>query len=296
MPPRTVHQGSTIKVFHSIFHDQTSCLYFHSTIQVELPYTLPPQHLDILTIMSKPTPTSTTTQIIPADTLPPELWLDIIPRVPYSPRSLLNIRLTCHRLNTLTTQHETSLVADIKRQQCSSTQTGRFPGLELVGYRDLSTLYGRQQTLDQVHKHWLKVTYASPELKWLKGRWEGIHKTGLLLLYHLQDVEPLSTHEAHSHSKTSEDAIDWVAHCAKVRLLESLPATSLACLLFQLMASIHILRIHGPEPISNKYAAGDVGTRTEVELAFEELLLTHGPDIFMGMLDEGHAKREWTIA
>jgi hypothetical protein len=124
--------------------------------------------------------------------------------------------------------------------------------------------------LDDLHQQWLRITSNGPELDWLKGRWEGIHKAGLLLLHRLQDTG---------------------SYNYKVALLNGLPATSLACLLFKLISSIKILRIYGPNPINGKYAAGDIMQRSDIELAFEEMLLQHGPDFFTFMLKAGDSTK-----
>lgn len=67
-------------------------------------------------------------------------------------------------------------------------------------------------------------------------------------------------------------------------MLRTLPATSLACLLFKLIASIKTLRVYGPEPINASFARHDSLMRSDVELAFEKLLLLRGPNVFVAML------------
>lgn len=93
--------------------------------------------------------------------------------------------------------------------------------------------------------------------------------SGLLLLHRLQDTG---------------------SYCHKVALINGLPSTSLACLLFKLVSSIKILRIYGPDPINSTYQSGDIMARSDIELAFEEMLLQHGPDFFIAMLKAGDAK------
>lgn len=198
--------------------------------------------------------------------LPAEVWLEIIPHIPYSPQDLTSLRLTCVTLNGLVKHHEHSLVTDIKAAQFRRDSTQLFPGLALKTYANLSTLHRRLETLEELHGQWLEIVNHGVELHWLKGRWESIHKAGLLLLYRLLDA---GTYEA------------------KVKLLEQLPATSLACLLFKLISSIKILRVFGPEPINATYCKQDAMVRSDVELAFEELLLQHGPQMFAVMLKAG---------
>jgi hypothetical protein len=62
--------------------------------------------------------------------------------------------------------------------------------------------------------------------------------------------------------------------------------------LFKLVSSIKILRVHGAAPIHGTYAAGDVLTRSDVELAAEEMLLLHGPEWFLGMMRAGGGGRK----
>ena len=208
------------------------------------------------------------------DNLPPEVLLAIIPRTPYSPYNLSCLCLTCRKLNDVIRYHEHGLVKDIKTHQFRERTLDLFPGLP-DNYKGLRLLYERFETLEEVHTHWLKIINHGLELQWLKGRWEHIHKAGLLLLYRLQDAGEYEE---------------------KVALMQRLPATSLACLLFKLISSIKILRVYGPEPIKASYIPDDVMVRSDVELAFEELLLQHGPDFFVVMLKDGRpGKTDWAV-
>ncbi|KAF2163358.1 hypothetical protein M409DRAFT_57638 [Zasmidium cellare ATCC 36951] len=200
------------------------------------------------------------------NTLPAEVLLEIIPYIPFSPHTLSCLCLTCARLNGLIKSHEQSLVSDIKRTQIPRHALHLFPSLDTSTFDGIATLHKRLSTLTDLHDQWLHITSHGPELDWLKGRWESIHKTGLLLLYRLQDAG---------------------SYCNKVALINGLPATSLACLLFKLISSIKILRIYGPEPINGNWSAGDIMARSDVELAFEEMLLQYGPDFFVAMLRAG---------
>ncbi|CAK4031022.1 Hypothetical predicted protein [Lecanosticta acicola] len=209
-------------------------------------------------------------------TLPAELLLDILPHIPFTPQALSGIRRTNSRLNKLITGHEHALVKDIKRIQFSPTSLRLFPSLHTNTFSGLSTLHDRLSTLDDLHSQWLRICSHSPELDWLKGRWETVHKIGLLLLYRLQDT---------------------ASYPDKVALINALPATSLVCLLFKLISSIKILRIHGPCPINAHHAAGDIMQRSDIELALEEMLLQHGPDFFLALLHPtSHPKSPWAIS
>jgi len=213
-------------------------------------------------IASTTQPPTTTTN--GANTLPPEVWLEIIPHIPYSPTNLACICLTCAKLNTLVKKHEHSLVSDIKSAQFPKSNTSLFPELDVSTYAGLSILHQRLETLDALHSEWLRIVNHGAELHWLKGRWESIHKAGLLLLYRLQDAG---------------------SYLGKLELLHSLPATSLACLLFKLISSIKILRVLGPDPINARHCGNEIMVRSDVELAFEECLLQHGPNFFIALLN-----------
>lgn len=200
------------------------------------------------------------------DALPAEVLLDIIPYIPFSPNSFKGLCLTCTRLHLLVKHHEHGIVRAIKRNQFSSLSLELFPDLATNNFHGLTILRSRIESLEDLHSQWLRITSNTPDLRWLKGRWENIHKAGLLLLYRLQDSG---------------------TYCNKVSILNGLPATSLACLVFKLISSIKILRIYGPDPIRETYQADDIAARSDIELAFEELLLIHGPRFFIAMLKAG---------
>lgn len=225
---------------------------------------------DFKMLILQPLPT-TPLDVKSLNNLPAEVLLEIIPYIPFSPHTLSCLCLTCARLNGLIKAHEHSLVSDIKHTQIPRNALNLFPSLDTSTFDGLATLHKRLSTLSDLHDQWLHITSHGPELDWLKGRWESIHKTGLLLLYRLQDTG---------------------SYCNKVALINGLPATSLACLLFKLISSIKILRIYGPEPINGNWSAGDIMARSDVELAFEEMLLQYGPDFFVAMLRAGGRQKK----
>lgn len=258
------HTCKSTKLQH-LLHTTSHCTA-HSTSS---------ERFKMLNAQSLPTKSLDNT-IASFNTLPAELLLDIIPYIPFSPQTLSRVSQTNARLNLLIKGHENGLVKDIKRLQIPSTSLRLFPSLQTNTYSGLATLHDRLETLYDLHSEWLRITSNGPELDWLKGRWETVHKIGLLLLYRLQDTG---------------------SYLNKVALINGLPTTSLACLLFKLIASIKILRIYGPCPINGHHAAGDIMQRSDIELAFEEMLLQHGPEFFIAMLKAGdkHPKSEWAI-
>ena len=212
----------------------------------------------------------------PFHTLPTEILLEIISSVPFTPADFLSLRLTCRRFHDVLTHHEAPIAAATRRRTFDAKTTILFPGLHDDSLRNLGRLHARVQTLESVHEHWLKITQHSPQLEWLKGRFEGVHKAGLLLLYHLQDLR--------LQKSTNAEGSPICEHCQRAAFLRSLPATSLACLLFKLVSSVRILRVHGPEPIAEGWKKGNVGARSDVELVCEELILRNGPWFFLALL------------
>ncbi|KAK4902336.1 hypothetical protein LTR27_001240 [Elasticomyces elasticus] len=231
----------------------------------------------------------------PPAILPPELWLNIIPLIPYTPTQLSTLRLISRHHNSLIILHEKSLASHLKTQTFDTTTLRLFPGIAVSSYRHLATLHTRLQTLQTLKAAWPAITTAggvntNRELAWLEGRYEAVFTTGILLLYRLQDTTSAGTHIHSSVEGT------LCPHCAKLALIAGLPAGSLACLLFVLVAAVKILRVHGPDPINARWCKDDMEIRSEVELACEEVLLESGPVVFMGLLDERHKHSGWALS
>lgn len=216
----------------------------------------------------------------PFHSLPAEILLDIVSSVPFTPANFFALHLTCRRFHDILTHHEGPIAAATRRQTFDAKTVALFPGLKEESLRNLGRLHTRVETLAAVHEQFLKITHNSPELEWLKGRFQGVHKAGLLLLYHLQDLRLRPAAAA-----TQEGLSPICEHCQRVLFIRSLPATSLACLLFKLISSVRILRIFGPEPIRESWKKGDAGARSEVELVCEELILRNGPWFFVALMD-----------
>lgn len=130
------------------------------------------------------------------------------------------------------------------------------------------------------------------EVEWLQGRrWEGIYQMGGLLLYRLGDYQRQQEQEQeqqqHQHEQEKEKEKN-----PSSSLINHLPATSLASIYFHIIASIKILRIYGPDPIHQRFCAGDVGVRSDVELALEEMLLIYGPEFFLALLEVGREEKK----
>lgn len=130
------------------------------------------------------------------------------------------------------------------------------------------------------------------EVEWLQGRrWEGIYQMGGLLLYRLGDHQQQRQQEQQQQHQHEQEEKEKEKNSSS-SLINHLPATSLASIYFHIIASIKILRIYGPEPIHQRFCAGDVGVRSDVELALEEMLLTYGPEFFLALLEIGREEKK----
>ncbi|KAK3115366.1 hypothetical protein LTR53_005357 [Teratosphaeriaceae sp. CCFEE 6253] len=250
---------------------------------------------------------------MPTSHLPPELWLLVLhyTLTPYHPATLLRLRLASPPLRALLACHEGSLVRQIRASAaCPARSADLFPDLPLKTFAGLDELYKRQAVLQELSERWPGIVAGgkNSELGWLEGRWEGVFRAGALLLYRLRDAGaaaavlagPVTSGLGQSPEDTKERAREFeqgrpsrdravATHDAQLRLLRSLPATSLACLLFVLVAGVRIMRIHGPEPVnaSRWTGIGDGDERAGVEAACEDLMLTEGVEFFLGLLDSG---------
>ncbi|PIA94667.1 hypothetical protein CB0940_08803 [Cercospora beticola] len=240
-------------------------------------------------------------------TLPPELLLEIIPQISYSPESLLSLILTSRTLHNLIKSHEYSLTRSITHHQIpQKQQSNHFPSLDqITTFANLSTYHTRLQVLSNLvdkypslgttnknnpttHTHHHCPSCSTSTLWLLNPRWSTLHKTGLLLLYRLQDQG---------------------SYCHKVALLNGLPAISLACMLLALLAQNRILRASGlletlPKIEGNRWwESSGGGTKEEeerrrkliemreTEMVCEEMGLKFGVG-FYGSLFEGLALDE----
>lgn len=245
-------------------------------------------------------------------TLPIELILEILPYIPYTAaHSLRALCLTCTSLYRIIVQHEKSLVRSIKTKQAFHLQFQLFPSLVIDSFKGLDLFYRRLERWEVLRGEWGRIVSGSGssggsatgddddddyegerglEVEWLQGRrWEGIYQMGGLLLYRLGDHQRQQEQEQEQHQQEEREKEKEKLSSS---LINHLPATSLASIYFHIIASIKILRIYGPDPIHQRFCAGDVGMRSDVELALEEMLLTYGPEFFQALLEVGRVGRE----
>lgn len=246
-------------------------------------------------------------------TLPIELILEILPYIPYTAaHSLRPLCLTCTSLHRIIVQHEKSLVRSIKTKQAFHLQFQLFPSLVIDSFKGLDAFYRRLERWEVLRGEWGRIVSGGGsggsgstgddddddgerglEVEWLQGRrWEGIYQMGGLLLYRLGDYQRQQRQQQEQGQQKQQEQEEKEKEKNSSSLINHLPATSLASIYFHIIASIKILRIYGPDPIHQRFCAGDVGVRSDVELALEEMLLMYGPEFFLALLEVGREEKK----
>ncbi|KAF4549472.1 Hypothetical protein D9617_21g096930 [Elsinoe fawcettii] len=214
------------------------------------------------------------------DGLPNEILLDILSEVDYDPTLEANLRLVSKRFKQVTDNYQHCIASNILNTQFSWAPR-QFPGLfekakqtgKAPGWRELAAIFNRTAVLSNIKSRCKVIREGNSEHSaWTTCRALTFHHTGLLVLYRLADTS---------------SAVE------KAKLLRSLPKGSLAVLLFTLMVSVHLLRAIGPQmvlywtdpPFTEE-------TRSDIELACEELLLRDGPSFLLGLLMHDRAAIE----
>jgi hypothetical protein len=199
--------------------------------------------------------------------LPPELVLDSLSRVDYTPGCLNALRLVCRDFNQILQQYEHSLALQVIRLQFSPGVLAKHPGLfygKDMGFKTLDELYVRLYTLFRLERNCHSIRRREgKEAAWMRPEWMNLQQAGLHLLYRLQDA---GNHEDQSS------------------IIRSLPPTSLAVLLLTLHLSIHQLRADGPDLLIPTSPLLHGMLRFEVELCCQELILQRGPGFLDALL------------
>ncbi|CAD0107365.1 unnamed protein product, partial [Aureobasidium uvarum] len=200
--------------------------------------------------------------------LPPELILDSLSRIDYTPGCLDHLRLVCRNFNKLLRQYEHSLAVEIIRLQFPSDVLAKHPGLyepkTSIGFKTLDELYTRIRTLTRVERNCHNIRRREgKEAAWMRPEWINLQQAGMHLLYRLYDA---GTHEN------------------KSRIIRSLPRTSLAILLLTLHLCIQQLRADGPSLLIPTSPLLHGMLRFEIEVCCQELILHHGPGFLDALL------------
>ncbi|THW76600.1 hypothetical protein D6D17_10426 [Aureobasidium pullulans] len=142
--------------------------------------------------------------------LPPELILESLAQVNYTPGHHDQLRLVCHDFNDLLQQYEHSLSLEIIRLQLPLNILAKYPGLHTpgssLGFKTLDELYMRFNTLFRIERNCHNIRRREgKEAAWMRPEWVNLQQAGMHLLYRIHD------------SKSHEN---------KAQIIKSLPPTS----------------------------------------------------------------------
>jgi len=217
--------------------------------------------------------------------LPNEILIDILTMLPWSRAGSRDTRLVCRQFNAVLRDYEHSIACELIRTQFPASSRRRFPGLfhtETVNYAVVDQLHNRWSALARVREGCRHVREREGKAAgWMTPRWIKIQEVGLGLLYRLQDCGKGSNHVVPCSLLRSSS----VCYEDQAMLIKSLPVVSLAVLLFTLFISIHQLRADGPDIIHHQSPVQVPAFRAELELACEELMLQHGADYLVSLLN-----------
>jgi len=215
--------------------------------------------------------------------IPTECLIDILSSVDYTASTRSDLRGVCKRFQSTVDNYEHSIVRTIVTQQFDWAKR-QYPSLFSNGmtmtWSSMDVLFRRISVLSSIKSRCLIVRQGNAEhSSWSTYRALTFHYAGLLILYRLKDcrkpilpilLEPILTQTATNEGKRA--------------IILSLPKASLAILTFTLMMSIHVLRALGPELVLYWVTPLQEDSRSEVELACEEVLLRDGPEFLLGLL------------
>lgn len=218
--------------------------------------------------------------------LPPELILDSLSRIDYTPGCFDNLRLVCRELNNIIQRFEHGLTVEIIRLQFPPGILARYPGLRTseikLDFRILDELCIRMYTLSRLERNCHNIRRREgKEAAWMRPEWINLHQAGMHILYRLHDAGKLSRAIS---ARASGLLPTTGSHENKSQVIRSLPPTSLAILLLTLYLCIHQLRADGPSLLVPTSPLLHGMLRFEVELCCQELILQHGPSFLDALL------------
>ncbi|KAL1306655.1 hypothetical protein AAFC00_005329 [Neodothiora populina] len=199
--------------------------------------------------------------------LPTELIIDTITKVEWEQRTLCNLRLVCRNFDDILRSFENTITNALLQSQFPSSSRNMFPSLfqEASKYSTVSEVQRRWDILGRLEHNCVHIGEREGKQGWMIPRSIKIHSTGLCLLFRLQDVG---------------------SGGSQATLIRSLPCTSLLVLLFSLTLSLHQLRVNGPDILNSSAPVQCAAFRAEMELACLELLLQHGPQFLLSLLEK----------
>jgi hypothetical protein len=125
--------------------------------------------------------------------LPPELILDSLSRVDYTPECLNTVRLVCRDFNKILQRYEHSLAINIVRLQFPPDVLAKHPGLyerdTSIGFKTLDRLHVRLHTLFRLERNCHSIRRREgKEAAWMRVEWINLQQAGMHLLYRLCDA------------------------------------------------------------------------------------------------------------
>lgn len=233
------------------------------------------------------------------DSMPAEVLLQIAAKIPFEARPVSAFQLINRRTHNIIQGYQRSLIKETISQQFSWAPR-QFPGLftdphaSPMGRRQLARVLTRVATLTSIKAKCrvIREQGHTHHCAWTTKRSTETYAAGLLILYRVSDGMYIVVLNANGRRLTGT-----APHDQQATLIESLPRTSLAVLLFTLMMSVLMLRSVGPRmmlhcPHHHMHAASAhereqrIRERADIELACEELLLQQGPGFLLGLMDD----------
>jgi hypothetical protein len=123
--------------------------------------------------------------------LSPELILDSLSRIGYTPGCLNALRLVCRDFNNILQQYEHSLAINIIRLRFPGV-LARHPGLyetKSIGFKTLDELHVRLYMLFRLERNCHSIRRREgKEAAWMRVEWINLQQVGMHLLYRLCDA------------------------------------------------------------------------------------------------------------
>ncbi|KAI9699022.1 MAG: hypothetical protein M1836_003211 [Candelina mexicana] len=207
--------------------------------------------------------------------LPVEIILEIIFRLPFSPKGSGDLLIVNKRLNGILKTYQRSLSNSIAISQFPQVASifppyaiadDQPPKKPRLSFAYLTTLFCRQETLNNIAAKTATLNMDTTyHLRESLPHWQRLQTCGLLLLYLLHDR---------------------ATHAAKTSFLASLPLPSLALLNLATLLGTRAASEMGAGIIHSSYAADDAEMRSDIHLVFAELMLRHGPGFLARILSQ----------
>ncbi len=207
--------------------------------------------------------------------IPVEIILEVIFRLPFSPKSYGDLLIVNKRLYSILKTYERSLSTTIAISQFpqlaaifppDAISPGRTPAKSHSSFTYLTTLSSRRCTISSIIA---KTTDLSVDTTYFLRdslpQWQRLQKCGLLLLYLLHD-QP--------------------TYISKLAFIATLPLPSLALLNLATLLGTRVASELGTGIIHTSFASNSAETRSDINLIFGELMFRHGPTFLSKILNQ----------